>query len=60
MRSLKNCKYVNKMNIVSNIELMSAHFHALSDPIRLKVIERLINREIYVSDLCDSLNFKQP
>ncbi len=48
------------MSSSSNIESLSVYFHALSDPIRLKVIEKLTSNEMCVSDLCKSLNLKQP
>ena len=48
------------MNALSNIEILSVYFHALSDPIRLMIIEKLIMQEMCVSDLCKSLNIKQP
>jgi ArsR family transcriptional regulator len=34
-------------------------FHALSDPIRIKVIELLRQRELCVCDLCDILEISQ-
>ncbi|NET02786.1 MAG: winged helix-turn-helix transcriptional regulator [Sphaerospermopsis sp. SIO1G2] len=34
-------------------------FHALSDPIRMNVIELLRHRELCVCDLCDTLKISQ-
>lgn len=34
-------------------------FHALSDPIRVRVIELLLQRELCVCDLCDILEINQ-
>ncbi|PLZ97907.1 transcriptional regulator [Fischerella thermalis CCMEE 5268] len=34
-------------------------FHALSEPLRLKVLELLRNRELCVCDLCDALGVSQ-
>jgi ArsR family transcriptional regulator len=34
-------------------------FHALSDPLRLKIIESLREQEFCVGDLCDHLNVSQ-
>jgi len=34
-------------------------FHALSDPLRLRIIESLRNSEYCVADLCDHLNVSQ-
>ncbi|BAZ82686.1 metalloregulator ArsR/SmtB family transcription factor [Sphaerospermopsis kisseleviana CS-549] len=36
-----------------------AGFHALSDPIRIKVIELLRHSELCVCDLCDTLEISQ-
>ncbi|WP_071191101.1 metalloregulator ArsR/SmtB family transcription factor [Trichormus sp. NMC-1] len=36
-----------------------AGFHALSDPIRVSVIELLRQRELCVCDLCDALEISQ-
>ncbi len=36
-----------------------AGFHALSEPIRIKVIELLRQRELCVCDLCDILDISQ-
>jgi len=34
-------------------------FHALSEPLRIKVLELLRNRELCVCDLCDALGVSQ-
>ncbi|OKH15827.1 transcriptional regulator [Fischerella major NIES-592] len=34
-------------------------FHALSEPLRVKVLELLRNRELCVCDLCDALGVSQ-
>ncbi|MEB3151327.1 MAG: metalloregulator ArsR/SmtB family transcription factor [Sphaerospermopsis sp.] len=39
--------------------LMAQTFHALSDPIRIGVIELLRNRELCVCDLCSTLGISQ-
>ncbi|WP_353931540.1 metalloregulator ArsR/SmtB family transcription factor [Okeanomitos corallinicola TIOX110] len=39
--------------------LIIAGFHALSDPIRIRVIELLRQRELCVCDLCDALEISQ-
>jgi ArsR family transcriptional regulator len=42
-----------------NTNVILACFHALSDSIRLQVIELLQNQELCVCDLCEQLNLKQ-
>ncbi|MEM7726391.1 MAG: metalloregulator ArsR/SmtB family transcription factor [Cyanobacteria bacterium P01_A01_bin.45] len=44
---------------VSKEELITAGFHALSEPLRIKVLSILRNREICVCDLCDHLGISQ-
>lgn len=39
--------------------LIVAGFHALSDPLRLKVLELLQTQELCVCDLCDLLSVNQ-
>lgn len=39
--------------------LIAAGFHALSDPIRINVLELLRQRELCVCDLCDALGVSQ-
>lgn len=39
--------------------LMTAGFHALSDPLRVRVIELLRERELCVCDLCAALDIGQ-
>ena len=39
--------------------LIAEGFHALSDPIRISVIELLRQRELCVCDLCDALEVSQ-
>ncbi len=39
--------------------LVVSGFHALSDPLRLQVLDLLRNREICVCDLCDALTVTQ-
>lgn len=36
-----------------------ACFHALSDPIRLEVVESLKDKELCVCEICEKLNLKQ-
>lgn len=38
---------------------IAASFHALSDPLRLKVLDLLRTQELCVCDLCDSLEVNQ-
>ena len=40
-------------------ELVVAGFHALSDPLRLKVVELLRENELCVCDLCEALDVAQ-
>ncbi|MEM1310048.1 MAG: metalloregulator ArsR/SmtB family transcription factor [Cyanobacteria bacterium P01_D01_bin.71] len=51
------------MNILKTAEPSTenclAGFHALSDPLRASVIERLRNQEMCVCDLCEDLNVSQ-
>ncbi|WP_066119874.1 helix-turn-helix transcriptional regulator [Geminocystis sp. NIES-3709] len=44
----------------NKLDLFPLCFHALSDPIRLKLLELLSHQELCVTDLCDFLNIKQP
>ena len=39
--------------------IMISGFHALSEPLRIRVLQLLKNREICVCDLCDILNVSQ-
>jgi ArsR family transcriptional regulator, arsenate/arsenite/antimonite-responsive transcriptional repressor len=39
--------------------LIAAGFHALSDPLRISVLELLRQRELCVCDLCDALGVNQ-
>ncbi|TVP62124.1 MAG: ArsR family transcriptional regulator [Nodularia sp. (in: Bacteria)] len=43
----------------TNSHLIAAGFHALSDPIRIGVLELLRKREQCVCDLCDALGVNQ-
>lgn len=45
--------------VESNVEVCLAGFHALSDPIRVNVIESLRTQEMCVCDLCDLLSVSQ-
>ena len=40
-------------------ELVVAGFHALSDPLRLKVVDLLRENELCVCDLCETLDVAQ-
>lgn len=40
-------------------EIIISGFHALSEPLRIKVLRILRNREICVCDLCDILDVSQ-
>ncbi|MEG5001716.1 ArsR/SmtB family transcription factor [Microcoleus sp. B4-D4] len=41
-------------------KLVSAGFHALSDPLRIQILELLREQELCVCDLCDRLSVPQP
>lgn len=43
----------------TNPQLIAAGFHALSDPIRINVLELLKQQEQCVCDLCDALGVSQ-
>jgi ArsR family transcriptional regulator, arsenate/arsenite/antimonite-responsive transcriptional repressor len=40
-------------------DLIVSGFHALSEPLRLKVLQLLCQRELCVCDLCDALEVSQ-
>lgn len=42
-----------------DLTALQASFHALSDPIRLQIIELLRSQELCVCELCDRLNIRQ-
>ncbi|MDB9452786.1 ArsR/SmtB family transcription factor [Dolichospermum circinale] len=44
---------------IATHSLIVSGFHALSDPIRISVIELLRQRELCVCDLCDALEINQ-
>ncbi|MBW4500368.1 MAG: metalloregulator ArsR/SmtB family transcription factor [Scytonema hyalinum WJT4-NPBG1] len=44
---------------IASPELIFIGFHALSDPLRISVIELLRNQELCVCDLCSSLGVSQ-
>lgn len=41
-------------------KLVSAGFHALSDPLRIQILELLRQQELCVCELCDRLSVPQP
>ncbi|MEG3896538.1 MULTISPECIES: metalloregulator ArsR/SmtB family transcription factor [unclassified Microcoleus] len=41
-------------------KLVSAGFHALSDPLRIQILELLREQELCVCELCDRLSAPQP
>jgi ArsR family transcriptional regulator len=43
-----------------NLELLLSSFKALSDPLRLEILEILKNQEMCVGDIYKFLNIKQP
>jgi ArsR family transcriptional regulator len=47
------------IKISSEPDLVVAGFHALSDPLRVKVIDLLRDRELCVCDLCEALSVSQ-
>lgn len=44
---------------MTNDNLIISGFHALSDPIRINVLDLLRQRELCVCDLCDALKISQ-
>jgi ArsR family transcriptional regulator, arsenate/arsenite/antimonite-responsive transcriptional repressor len=44
---------------LSFTDLTAAGFHALSEPLRLQVLELLRERELCVCDLCDAMEISQ-
>ena len=44
---------------ITNTNLIAAGFHALSEPLRIKVLEILRKQEMCVCDLCDILKVSQ-
>jgi ArsR family transcriptional regulator len=44
---------------IATHNLIVSGFHALSDPIRISIIELLRQRELCVCDLCDALEINQ-
>ena len=42
-----------------NADLIAAGFHALSEPLRIRVLELLKQQELCVCDLCDALGVNQ-
>ena len=44
---------------ISVPNIMISGFHALSEPLRIRVLQLLKNREICVCDLCDILDVSQ-
>jgi ArsR family transcriptional regulator len=51
----------NLMNKISNPpdQIIAAGFHALSEPLRLQVLELLRHQELCVCELCDKLDVAQ-
>jgi ArsR family transcriptional regulator len=47
------------IKVSSEPDLVVAGFHALSDPLRVKVIDLLRDRELCVCDLCGALSVSQ-
>lgn len=47
------------MNLTTTTPAIAAGFHALSDPLRLKVLELLQQRELCVCELCEHLSVSQ-
>ncbi len=46
------------MNLLMDVPIEKA-FHALSDPLRLKILDHLRQQEYCVGDLCNSLDVNQ-
>jgi ArsR family transcriptional regulator, arsenate/arsenite/antimonite-responsive transcriptional repressor len=42
-----------------SVDAIALYFHALSDPLRVKVLELLRERELCVCELCDKLEVPQ-
>ncbi|GBF82067.1 ArsR/SmtB family transcription factor [Aphanothece sacrum] len=49
----------NEMPVTTDLTLILSGFHALSDPIRLQILELLRTKELCVCDLCEILDVKQ-
>ncbi len=49
----------DKTNIYTNPTIVAAGFHALSDPLRVRVLELLRSHELCVCDLCQHLEISQ-
>lgn len=47
------------MEATLNLPLVTLGFHALSDPIRIRVMELLRHQELCVCDLCEKLEVTQ-
>lgn len=43
----------------ANLDLIIAGFHALSEPLRIRVLELLREQELCVCDLCEALGVTQ-
>ncbi len=57
-----NCRTKGKLMLTPPAKiphLIAEGFHALSDPLRISVIELLRQRELCVCDLCDALGVSQ-
>ncbi len=50
---------INQDLISQNLSLLGSGFRALSDPLRLQIIELLRNQELCVCDLCQKLDVNQ-
>ena len=48
-----------KVNIPVSSTNLDSSFHALSDPIRLRILDLLRNQELCVCDLCEALDLSQ-
>lgn len=49
----------NEMPVTTDLTLILSGFHALSDPIRLQILDLLRTKELCVCDLCEMLDIKQ-
>lgn len=52
-------KKLMQISTTTNTDLIVAGFHALSDPLRMRVLHLLQQHELCVCDLCDRLDVTQ-
>ncbi|MGB3509788.1 MAG: metalloregulator ArsR/SmtB family transcription factor [Microcoleaceae cyanobacterium] len=50
---------MSKTSLTLSPKIVAASFHALSDPLRVQILELLRQQELCVCDICDRLNVSQ-